>query len=124
MDNGTRELNHIRPEIDARLTDAAIAYAINGFATEEGAKIMLSLPVQERAFLADRLIDLTDQETRLTGEHLGWMSRILRRAELTEHARQIFIDTVTIVPERHEKQGLSERAFTHGRHSSSSTYGW
>lgn len=124
MDNGMQELDHIRPEIDDRLTDTAIAYAINGFATEEDAKNMLSLPVQERAFLADRLVDLADQETRLSGEHLGWMSRILRRAEITEHASQIFIDTVAIVPERNYKQGLSTRAFTHGRHSSPNTHGW
>ncbi len=109
-------------DMDECLANVAIGYAIHGYATEEDAETMLSLPLQERTFLADCLVDLTDQETRLSGEHLDWMSRMLRRVEITEHASRIFIDTVTIVPERHARQGLSERAFTHGRHSSPYTY--
>lgn len=106
------------------LTDSAISYAIFGHMTADQATEILSRPIHERTFMADRLEDLCDQDTRLNERHLLWMSSILRRAELSVHATQIFTDTVSVRPVMNFKQGLSERANSGGRHSSPDTSGW
>jgi len=107
-----------------QLTDNAIAYAIQGYMPREEATGLLNRPLEERAFMAERLEDLCDQDIRLNSGHLRWMSSVLRREELTVHAVRIFTDTVALMPGRDFKQGLSSRAYSGGRHSSPFTSGW
>lgn len=106
------------------LTDAVLSYAINGCMAVTIADELLALPHTDRLHVSEQFEALTQQDTRLSNEHLLHMGRIISRETISDHTRDVFIGNACLEPVRGVKQGLGEVVYTHGRHSSPYTSGW
>lgn len=102
--------------------DALIGFVTDGLMSRDSARMLSSLPLNDRLEITTSLSALVEQGVDEGQERrANWVTRMLQRDEITEGARTVFIQTAAARPEIGFKSGLGDRAYTHGRHSSPDT---
>ena len=100
--------------------DVSLAFVVDGFVSEDEARMLATLEFEQRAEIAEQLQSLTDvPEHEGTSVRLSWLTRQLAKPVVDQ---VVFVDYTSEKRRINRATGLSTRVFTHGRHSSGYTY--